>query len=178
MTLSYYNSPEKLAALRIAAAQVVGTPFFANSEAPGKAGGIDCVHGLNWIYRITGAIGPIAIPRQRMDHGQHSKRSLLIEAFDTWPELTTRFACIWRAPADTSSADLKPPTSDFLPGDALCFLAGHVPHHGGLLLESGDLLHVLKRDGAHTIQLTAVIRGWRILGHLAAVYRPLPLASP
>lgn len=164
MIPTYYDSPEKLRALRAAAAQLVGTPFFANSEAPGPAGGIDCVHALNWIHRTCGAIGPVEIPRQTMDHGAHSEQSLLIEAFETWPALRPRFA---RVP------DCLP--ANLLPGDCLCFRAGKVPHHGGVLIHAQDLLHVLKRDGAHLIQLGAAIRGRRLLGYLAAVYRPLPL---
>lgn len=161
---TYYDSPEKLSALRHAAGQLVGTPFFANSEAPGRDGGIDCVHALNWIHRTCGAIGPVEIPRQRMDHGQHSEQSLLIAAFETWPELRTRFALV----PDAAPADL-------LPGDCLCFRAGKVPHHGGVLVAGQDMLHVLKGDGAHLMHLGAVIRGRAILGYLAAVYRPLPL---
>jgi len=164
MIPTFYDTPAKVAALRAAAVALVGTPFFANSEAPGRDGGIDCVHALNWIHRTAGAIGSLEIPRQTMDHGQHSDRSLLIEAFETWPGLRSRFA---RLP------DCLP--ASLLPGDCLCFLAGHVPHHGGVLLDAGDMLHVLKRDGAHLMPLGAVVRGRRILGYLAAAYRPLPL---
>lgn len=164
MIPTYYDSPERLSALRRAAGQLIGTPFYANSEAPGRDGGIDCVHALNWIHRTCGAIGPLEIPPQTMDHGAHSDHSLLIEAFETWPGLCTRFA---RLP------DCLP--ANLLPGDCLCFRAGKVPHHGGVLVNARDLLHVLKRDGAHLIQLGAVIRGRNLLGYLAAVYRPLPL---
>ena len=69
MTLTYFDTPEKLSILRRMAAQLVGTPFFANSEAPGKDGGMDCVHALNWLYRSCGVIDLIQIPRQTMDAG-------------------------------------------------------------------------------------------------------------
>lgn len=177
MTPTYYASPEKLARLRAAAAAVQGTPFFANSEAPGADGGMDCVHLLNWVHRTCGAIGPVEIPRQRMDHGQHSDRSLLIEAFDTWPHLRERFAGVYRredAASEISTAEL----SELLPGDTLCFLEGRVPHHGAVLLEHGEILHTLRSDGVHTMQLGAVVRGWRILGRLVAAYRPLPWPEP
>ena len=170
MTPSYFNTPEKIALLQQQAAQLIGTPFFLNSEAPGRDGGIDCVHTLNWLYRTTGAIDAVAIPRQHPDHGQHSQRSLLIEAFETWPQLTTRFALVWERPAD----DENPAPDLFLPGDALCFTAGYVPHHGGVLLAHGDVLHTLKRPGVHTVRLDAVIHRRRVLDYLAAVYRPLP----
>jgi len=168
---SYYAAPDKLARLRAAAAELRGTPFFPNSEAPGRDGGIDCVRALHYLYRTSVAIAPIAISRQTMDHGQHSDRSLLIEAFESWPELLARFACVWRRAPD---AEPKLPELELLPGDALCFIAGKVPHHGGALLEHGDFLHALRRHGVHTMRLDAVFRGWSVLGRLAAVYRPLP----
>lgn len=178
MIPTYYDSPEKLARLRVAAAAVMGTPFFANSEVPGRAGGIDCVHLLNWVHRACGAIDQVAIPRQRMDHGQHSGHSLLIEAFETWPELTARFSRVWRRTDEPEEAPLAELRAALLPGDTLCLRAGRVPHHGGLMLEGGALLHTLRGEGVHTIPLGAVIRGWRILGRLEAVYRPLPRPEP
>ncbi len=166
MIQTFFSTPESLARLRSAAVSLIGTPFFLNSEAPGANGGIDCVHTLNWLYRSCGVIGPIEIPRQAVDHGEHSDRSLLIDAFESWPELQSRF----RRLPDEVARD----TAQLLPGDALCFVAGRVPHHGGVLLENGELLHALKRPGVHSMQLTAVIRGRAILGLLAAVYRPAP----
>lgn len=170
MIPSYYATPARLLALRSAAGALERTPFFANSEAPGRDGGMDCVRLLHWLYRTTGAIGRIEIPRQRMDHGQHSAHSLLIEAFDTWPELTTRFACVWR---QTNPEDCAP-LAQCLPGDALCFLAGKAPHHGGVLLEGAEMVHVLAGPGVHMLSLRAVVRGQNALGRLAAVFRPLP----
>lgn len=174
-TPSYFATPEKLALLQRQAAALIGTPFFANSEAPGRDGGIDCVHTLNWLYRTTGAIGPVAIPRQTVDHGQHSTRSLLIAAFETWPELRARFACVWTAPAEPAARPAPAALQALLrPGDALCFRAGYVAHHGGVLLPAGDVLHTLKREGVHTVRLDAVIHKRCVLDLLSAVYRPLP----
>lgn len=172
MIPSYYDNPAARARLSVAAQQLVGTPFFANSEAPGRDGGIDCVRALNWVYRTTGAIGPVEIPHQEMDHGAHSDHSILIEALETWPELRERFACVWCCAAASPDPVV---VADPRPGDCLCFRAGRVPHHGGLMLPGGDFLQVLKGPGVHTMQLRAAIRGWRVLGYLAAVYRPLPL---
>lgn len=175
MIPTYYDSPERIAALQVAAAALAGTPFFPNSEAPGPRGGIDCVHLLHWLYRESGAVDQVEIPRQTMDWGQHAERSLLIEAFDTWPHLRERFTCVWRrAPETFGDAAFSPPVEAILPGDALCFLAGKVPHHGGAALPGGDVIHTLKSPGAHIMQLKAVVRGWRVLGFLAAIYRPLP----
>ncbi len=174
MIPTYFDSPERLEQLGTAVGLLTGTPFFANSEAPGRDGGIDCVHTLNFLYRYCGAIVQVHIPRQAMDHGQHSDRSLLIEAFETWPELRTRFACVWRRTSEAEVDPLIAVRATLLPGDALCFLAGAVPHHGGVMLPFGDVLHALRRDGVHTMRLDAVFRGWRALGYLAAVYRPLP----
>jgi cell wall-associated NlpC family hydrolase len=175
MIPTFFASPARLRQLRAAADALVGTPFAANSEAPGADGGIDCVRLLNWLYRTCGALGPLEIPRQHMDHGQHSGHSLLIAAFDTWPALTSRFTRVWRACDPSALQSFSP--SVLLPGDALCFRAGLVPHHGGVLLEHGELIHVLRGPGAHVAQLDAVVRRRRLLGYLAAVYRPLPLSD-
>ncbi len=179
---TYFDSPVKLTMLRTAAARVIGTPFFANSEAPGRDGGLDCVHTLNWVYRFCGAISHIAIPRQHMDAGAHADRSILIDAFETWPVLHSRFALVWKkssefqVPGSEIPSALQPFSPSVLrPGDALCFLAGKVPHHGGILLEHGEFLHCLRGDGVHTMHLDAVLRGWKPLGLVTAVYRPLPL---
>lgn len=163
MTPSFFNTPEKLAVLRTAAESIVGTPFFANSEAPGRDGGFDCVRGINWTYRRCQVYNVLEIPRQVMDAGQHGERSALIEAFETWPVLRARFAKL---------PDCLP--ENILPGDTLCFLAGKVPHHGGLMITAREFLHTLKPAGMHLMPLGASIRGWKILGRLAAVYRPLP----
>ena len=163
MTPTWFNTETRLASLRWLAGSLDRTPFFANSEAPGLNGGMDCVHLLNYIYRQCGVIPSLWIPRQTMDHGQHSERSLLIEAFETWPALVARF---------TRLPECSP--ADILPGDALCFTAGKVPHHGAVALEGGDIFHTLAPYGAHRMQLRAVIRGEKILGKLAAVYRPTP----
>jgi len=184
MPPTFFDTPEKLAMLRTAARLVLHTPFCANSEAPGSDGGLDCVHTLNWVYRFCGAIGHLVIPRQAMDAGQHTDRSALIEAFETWPALHSRFALVWRSPAfrvpSSESDSALPPFSPsvLLPGDALCFLAGKVPHHGGIVLEDGEFLHALRDHGVHTMRLDASLRGWQPLGLLAAVYRPLPLEVP
>lgn len=180
---TYFDRPAKLVALRSAATALIGTPFFANSEAPGPHGGMDCVHTLNWLYRSCGVIGPVIIPRQHMDAGAHTDHSALIDAFETWPALKSRFACVWkssgfRVPSSALDSALQPfSPSALLPGDALCFLAGRVPHHGGVVLEDSEFLHTLRGPGVHTMRLDAVLRGWQPLGLLAAVYRPLPLSS-
>jgi hypothetical protein len=166
MIPTFFGSPEALEKLRVASVALIGTPFFPNSEAPGLTGGIDCVHTLNWLFRTCGVIGEIHIPPQTVDHGEHSDQSLLIDAFETWPELKARFARVPDITIDDSSA--------LLPGDALCFISGKVPHHGAVMLQDREILHTLKRPGVHVMQLDAVIRGRAILGLLAAVYRPLP----
>ena len=160
---TWFDRPAKIAALRALAESLVGTPFFPNSEAPGRDGGMDCVHLINYIDRTLGLFGQIEIPPQIMDHAQHSERSALIEAFETWPALKARFARV---------TDCSP--ENILPGDHLCFLFGKAPHHGGLMLDRGEFLQTLRPEGAHLMLLRAAVRGWKILGQLAAVYRPLP----
>lgn len=173
-TPTFYGTVERRSLLLSVAAAWQGTPFFANSEAPGPDGGVDCVHLLHGIHHACGAIDRIAIPAQSMDHGQHSDRSLLIEAFETWSGLRERFACIWRRTNEAGDDRLAAIAAALLPGDTLAFTAGRVPHHGGLVVARSEFVHALKPDGVHRMRIDAVVRGWRVLGQLAAVYRPIP----
>jgi cell wall-associated NlpC family hydrolase len=173
---SYYSTTENIDKLKAATKALVGTPFFGNSEAPGRDGGIDCVRSLNWLHRTCGAIGRIEIPRYPVDWGQHSERSLLIEAFETLPELKARFVKVWERTTEEEDDTLDAVRADMLPGDTVCFTSGKVPHHGGVITADYQLLHTLRQPGVHAMKLTAVIRGVHILGKLAAVYRPIPRA--
>jgi cell wall-associated NlpC family hydrolase len=162
MIASFFDTPERKALLFQSAQTVIGTPFFANSEAPGELGGMDCVHLLNYVYRSCGVIGPLSWPDKAMDWAQHNEKSILIEAFDTWPELTSNFVLI-------PSVDIR----DLLLGDALMFKMEKVSHHSGVYLGDGDILHTLKKRGAHTIRYDLVLRGKSVLGYLVAAYRPI-----
>ena len=169
MIPTWFDTAERIAALRALALELEGTPFFANSEAPGRTGGMDCVRLLHYIDRTLGVLPtPVAIPFQVMDGGHHAEKSRLIEAFETWPALTERYRRL-EVPA---SVDEWP--ARLLPGDKLCFRAGRVPHHGGVYLGAGEFFHTLRPVGAHRLRLHVALRGWRILGELAAAYRPLP----
>lgn len=166
MTLApdtWFNNAERCSLLLQAAKLWERTPFFPNSCAPGPDGGVDCVHLANAVFSLCACIPRQAIPPQFMDAGQHTDRSPLLEAFETWPDLVARF----RRLPDCSPANI-------LPGDALCFRAGRVPHHCGVMLPGADVLHVRAPEGVQRTPLRAVIRGRRILGLLEAVFRPLP----
>lgn len=161
---SWFDFPERRSMLSQVAKLWHGTPFFPNSCAIGPAGGVDCVNLLNAIYATTGCIDRQTIPRHSMDAAQHDRTgNPLIEAFETWPGLLTRFARL---------ADLNP--DGILPGDALCFTNGHRPFHGAVMLTAEEILHVIAPAGVHRMQLRAAVRGEKILGRLAAVFRPTP----
>jgi hypothetical protein len=169
---TWFDTPEKVAALRALCASLEGTPFFPNSEAPGRDGGMDCVHGLHYVAHTLGVIQRIDIPPQDMDWGQNSKHSKLIEAFDTWPELRTRFARVWLA---EEGDEITLPPCELLPGDHICFRAGHVPHHGGIMDTADWFWHTPGGEaGWRRMQLSAALRGRKVLGYIGAVYRPLP----
>lgn len=160
---SWFDPPERRAALRAEALRWEGTPFFANSEACGRDGGADCGRLVHGVLCALGAIPPLALPRVPMDAGQHAVRSVLIEALETLEPLRRRFQ---RLP-DCSPANLAA-------GDVLCFTAGRVPHHAGLMLTGAEFLHTLPSVGAHRLHVRSVVLGWKIFGQLAAVYRPRP----
>jgi cell wall-associated NlpC family hydrolase len=162
---TWFDTAERRSLLMQVARLWDGTPFFANSCAPGRDGGVDCVNLLNAIYSTCGCIPRQRIPRHAMDASHHDRvRSPLIEAFETWPDLAERFGRL---------TDLSPDA--LLPGDALCFRNGHVPYHGAVMLIAGEILHVINTPvGVHRMQLRATIRGHKILGRLEAVFRPHP----
>jgi cell wall-associated NlpC family hydrolase len=140
------------------------TPFFPNSCAPGPDGGVDCVNLLNAVYATCACIPIQKIPRHDMHASQHdAARSPLIAAFETWPDLASRFTRL-------SSCE----ASVLLPGDALCFRSGHVPYHSAVMLPYREVLHVLSPHGVRRTRVEAVIRGRSLLGRLEAVYRPHP----
>lgn len=160
---SWFDPPERLAALEAEARRWEGTPFFPNSEACGRDGGADCVHLVHGVLCAVGAIPRLTLPIVAMDAGQHAARSLLIDFLETDPVCRERFA---RLP-DCSPANI-------LPGDVLCFTAGRVPHHAGLMRTGREFLHTLKDVGAHRMHLRSAVLGWHIFGQIAAVFRVRP----
>lgn len=166
---SFFNSVERRSLLLQVATAWEKTPFFPNSEAPGRDGGVDCVHLLHAVYHACGVIPRITIPAQAMDHGQHSDRSVLVEAFESWPDLRARFRCVVAHAREAAGACIE----EILPGDALLFRAGKVPHHAGVMLVGSEILHVMAPEGVRRARIGAVIRGHSIVGRLEAVYRPL-----
>ena len=99
---TWFDTVERRSLLLSAAAAWERTPFFENSEAQGPDGGVDCIRLLHGIYTSLGIIPRIEIGRQIADLGQHSDKSLLIEAFETFPDLVSRFRRVPFA-ADCSS---------------------------------------------------------------------------
>jgi cell wall-associated NlpC family hydrolase len=160
---TWFDTVERCQLLLSCARLWQDTPFFANSCSPGPQGGVDCVNLANAVYSTCAVIPRQKIPPQVMDAGQHSTYSALIAAFEQWPDLRARFR---RLP------DCSP--ENILPGDALLFRAGKVPHHCGIMLIAGEVLHAYAPGGVRRTQLQAVIRGRSLFGLLEAVFRPIP----
>src|SRR5690606_24961040 len=137
----------------------IDTPFFANSRACGRDGGVDCVNLAAAIDERLGILHErLEWPRQLMDWGDHGDRSVLLEAFETWPVLRNRFARVVGAP---------------LPADHLIFRGGRVPHHLAIMLGKDHFLQALKPDGVSRWELLSIVLGRAVLGELVAIYRPL-----
>ena len=164
---TWFDTTERRSLLMQVAKLWEKTPFFANSCAPGPDGGVDCVHLANAVYATCGCIDRVHIPPQIMDAAQHSTRSPLVEAFEEWPALKSRFSRL-------AHSDQSDPfhSSDIIPGDALLFRAGKAPHHCGIMLVGDEVLHCLCPQGVQRTHLRAVIRGRSLFGALEAVYRP------
>jgi len=155
-----YDTATKQAQLIAEARAWLDTPFAAHACIRGA--GVDCVHLWAAIYIATGAVERFNPPKYKLDGGQHSTRSIIVD----YLEQCGRF--------EKLALDPRPSTFDsLLPGDLLCFEFTSVAWHvggfiGGL---NHTFIHCVEKLGVVESMLTE--RKWsRLLG---AVYRPSTL---
>src|SRR4051812_49016251 len=74
--IGWFNTPERVAALKAEAWRWVGTPFFANSDTPGPNGGVSCQKLASAIYKAVGCC-EVETPEVQMSHARFSREGLL-----------------------------------------------------------------------------------------------------
>ena len=118
----FYNTPEKVQALRFHAGELVDTPFAAHQMVPGA--GIDCIHVNAWCYLKTGLLQSFMPPEYSLDGGRHARESKLLK----WLNEDPRF---------------KRAAEPLQAGDTVCFNMGLTEHHVGLAIDGKRFVHCL-----------------------------------
>lgn len=133
MTLTWYSTPQRLAALEAAAASWIGTPFRENSAVRGDGCGVSCHNLLAEVYFETGCIERFEVPRGRAR------------------ALTNRHAAEFLASFDAATAHrltpVDPASEAPLPGDALILCDARGLRHLGIALPRHEYLHVSVATG-------------------------------
>lgn len=145
--MTWFNSPERIAALRAAAEIWVGTPFAPNAEEPGR--GVSCQKLVGALYRASGFPMP-PVPDGPMSHDRFHLSSLIT----AW---VAGHAAFFEEVAD------RPPVF----GDLLGFRIKNEVHHSGIAFGDGLFFSVTH----HPAGLRSLADpGWS--GRLLKVWRP------
>lgn len=160
----WYDTPERIKALKIAAAVWIGTPFMTNGRALREA--VDC-HNLTYaIHRETGALPPLDLPRGSGRVGDQKRVATMSKHLAKIPE----FAAI---DLKTIFPDAGEP--EFVPGDLVTFRTRTGEYHMGTWLGEvrGQQMTVImasRHAGVTYINLfdptycERVVAVWRIRG--------------
>lgn len=148
----FYDTEQRIQALRFHAAELIGTPFAAHAMVPGA--GIDCVHVNAWVYLKTGFLKKFEPPAYALDEGQHAGESKLLAWLNAHPDFVRRVEG-W----------------GLQPGDAICFDVGKVEFHVGLMLDDSKFVHVLAMQRGRVIVSSLDEAYYK--RRLRAIYRPM-----
>jgi cell wall-associated NlpC family hydrolase len=146
---TWFNTPERIAALEAAAKSWVGTPFVANSRVKGPRGGVSCQMLAEQLCIESGLTVPLA-PAAPMRWSETHRDSLIEQFLD---EQTNIFQSL--------STDSCPLTS-IAPGDIVGFRIGGCCHHMGVALERGRFIHAMRGIGTQIYNLNDPTYGKRI----------------
>lgn len=127
----FYSAPDRLAALRSAAARWLGTPFRASSRVCGPGGGVDCVRLAYAVHLEAGAFEPFEVGSLPLDWHRHHDESGIL-AFFGQEHVRSRLKMY--DPEDTPAE-----------GDLVTVRIGRCDHHLGTVVDLGGgpgLLHV------------------------------------
>ena len=154
MIQTWFNTPEKIAALGVSSRSWLGTPFFRASSTKGQ--GVDCSHLVAAIYREV-EFRDIQVPDFNITSPKLLSRSVavpFISGLTCFAEITTE----------------KIETGDRYghPGDLLGIRVGRVVHHLGILVDWTMFIHVTNKVTFNSI-LDAT---WA--SRLSRVWRPQP----
>ncbi len=155
MTDTWFNTPQRLDALRTQFLAWVGTPFLPNSCQRGMRGGVSCQKLAAAIYRGVGLVD-VDPPEVAMSHARFSRESIVEPWMDSRKEFT-------RVP-------IGPGSTVILTGDLLGFRIGSAVHHLGIAAGQAQFFHVIEGQSAQLGWLTDPT--WR--KRLGAIWRPKP----
>jgi len=141
------RSEQELDVLEASAQAWVGTPWADNSATIGR--GVCCHLLLARVYQSAGWLPFLEMPTGSAMHARGNDRPIMLEWFQG------------------QGAEWFSEVYAHEPGDALLLHVGHVPHHLGLALRGGRVLHVTHRQGVRIVESGGQ---WERL--LANVFRP------
>lgn len=126
----------RIAALEAEVRRWLGTPFRADSAAPGAAGGVDCVRLVEELNAGAGPGPRFAFPRKPLDWTAHSKVSLIEQWLDGQAEdpRSRELAQHFRRLADGAAVQA---------GDIVTFRIHHAAQHMGVALNEREFCHVM-----------------------------------
>ena len=153
MISSWYNTPERIAALQAEALTWKGTPWGQNSCVKGVGGGVACHKLPPAIQRDSGFPFLLEIPDGPPGWSMHNEGSLIADFLDARPEF----------------ASIELPTV-LQPGDIIGLHLGKGVHHAGLVLPGNRFIHVWSRIGVLISELADSTYSTR----LKRAWRPLP----
>lgn len=146
----FFSTPERLAALELAASTWQGTPFRANSCRCHD--GANCVGAIAGVVRDAGFDVP-DFPQGPASWSRYQKRSLMENWLDARP----------------AYFDILPTLDDLQPGDIVGFKCGLCVHHLGVILSGGRFFQCNESLGAVILSQAEPMFKKR----LARAWRPL-----
>jgi len=160
---TWFNSQDRIDALKAAALSWVGTPFVANSRVKGKRGGTCCHMMAEQIYIDAGYPLAFRVPGGSMKWSDISKASLIEKFFD---EQTDIFQTLEKNLPRFG----KKGRALLLPGDVVGFRIGGCVHHIGIVLSGGRFIHCMRGLGTKIFNLNDPTYASRI----EKIWRPRP----
>lgn len=139
---SWYDTPERLGRLQLAADSWLGTPWGQNSRVKGPGGGVSCQTLTGALHIEAGLLEEFDIPAAPMNWALHNKESLVVPYMRGRPE----FAEIWtfRDPPKGEEKDwagyAKIGSPRLLPGDVLGIKVQGCVHHMATVVDRFEVL--------------------------------------
>lgn len=166
---TWFNSPERIAALEFKAGKWIGTPFFANSSMPGPGGGVSCQKLVAAIYRECGCCN-VEVPEVAMSHARFNRNSLMEEFMSGLSEFSKLdLAGMRPLPPLSTEERVSAGALTLEAGDLIGFRIGKAIHHMGIVLPSQMFIHAMSGYGTVLSALSDGTWGARV----GAVWRPL-----
>ena len=128
--IPYFDTPEKIAQLRVAAESWKGTKFMPNASVKGV--GVSCQTLAGGIYNDAGFMPDDFMPPDgKMDWGQSHSNSRFVSFMSTLKQF-----------------ELMPEGTKYQAGDMVGFKLGGCIQHCGVVLDNmGDFVHCLRPQG-------------------------------